>query len=230
LYEAFREVLDREMAKYADDEFGVAQFQVMNQMRRRISLPPLHVYGNLVLPLTPGLSRALWDLAASLPHPLVYRGRLYLRLFATHFPEAMRVPICSGGTVMSPRRFTPGLWARRHAASARRRLGYYGRRLLRLPVVGSLCRAWGAGPGKAGAPGGLVDRVIDAADPGYADLSADAVRALKRREPPYDWMTTLSRHLLFHWQVWRWIMEGRLTTWNASGFPADVAARGPKGG
>jgi hypothetical protein len=86
MYEIFRQVLKREMDKYTDDDFGTARFQMASQMRRFLAIAPLAVYSNTVLPFTPGLSKDLWDLAASIPLSVTSDKKLYIRLFTQHLP------------------------------------------------------------------------------------------------------------------------------------------------
>lgn len=214
LYEAFEAALREETGRYRDDEFGVAEFQAKNQMRRRLAVNPLVACANIVLPFTPGLSRALWEEVVGLPFHVRDHKRLYLRVFREHFPEALRVPICSGASLYSERTFTPGLWARRTFDWLGRRCAYYSRRLGRVPGIGPVFRTLDWAP----QTNELVTGVVRSIDLDHSDLNADVVRTVQTSHPPYDWDVRLARSLLFYWQTWRWIMQGRLTTWNAETF------------
>ena len=225
MYETFRQVLEREMGKYTDDDFGTARFQMANQMRRYLAPCPLTVYANTVLPLTPGLSKDLWDLAASIPLSVTSNMKLYLRLFEQHLPEALDVPICSGGKLLSNRAFAPELWTRARLNSLGRWGRYHWRRLPRLPVVGPTFGRLGLIPEAEKERNELLDAVIRLIPPDHPDLNADTVRTLQKAEPPYDWTERLGRRMLFYWQTWRWIMEGLLTTWNVETFLQEEVAQ-----
>jgi len=64
----------------------------------------------------------------------------------------------------------------------------------------------------------LIDLVVERVNPDHSEINADVVRVLQTKKPPYDWPSRLGRRFLFYWQVWRWIMEGRLTAANADSF------------
>jgi hypothetical protein len=214
----FTELLKTEIGHYANDEFGVARFQMDTQMRRRLGLNPTKVYANHVLPFTPCVSKEFWNVAARIPHTVTASQQLYLKLFRDHFPQAHRVPFCSGGTLYGSRRFTPGLWSVRMASSLEKQISYYWSRTPRLPVAGAAFKSLGAGQDRRIGRHNLMDRVIQRIDPDQEDLDATGVAAVKAARPPYDWNVRLGRSLLFYWQTWRWDMEGQLSTWNADSF------------
>ncbi len=218
MYETFRQLLAREMGKYTDDDFGTARFQMANQMRGFLALSPLTVYANDALPFTPGLSKDLWDLAGSIPLSVTSHKKLYLRLFMQHLPEALSVPVCSGAKLLSHRAFTPGLWSRGRLNSLGAWCRYHWRRLPRLPVVGPTFSRSGLIPEAEKERNKLLDAVVLLIPPDHPDLDADTVRTLQKAGPPYSWPARLGRRMLFYWQAWRWIMEGRLTASNAEMF------------
>jgi hypothetical protein len=216
--EDFVELLGEETARYPNDEFGVTRFQVNNRMRRCISLDPTKVYANYVLPFIPCVSRKFWNLAAKIPRTVTVHKQLHIKLFKEHFPEAMRLPFCSGGSLYSPHTFTPRLWALATTSMLHKRGMYYWHRLGRLPVAGRLLLRLGAGANRRGEANRLVEQIVQIINPEHEDLNSDAVKAIRRMRPPYDWKTRIARNLLFYWQVWRWVMEAQLTTWNAETF------------
>jgi hypothetical protein len=209
MYGEFHEVLQEELDKYSDDEFGVAHFQVNNQMRCRMAVNPTKVYTNIVAPFTPGLSKAYWDGVGSIPHHITAGGKLYLDLLLQHFPEAVRVPICSGGKFYTHKAFTPVLWTTKALARARQRFCYY---------YGRLRRLGGSEQSRTSGMNPLVSQVLKTIEADHPDLNAEAVHALARSKPPYDWHQVLARNILFYWQTWRWTMEGRLSTRNTVSF------------
>ena len=229
MYEEFRSLLAHETARYTDDEYGVAQFQVRNQLRRRMSVPAVQVYANCVLPFTPGLSRAVWHQAGTWPHAITYNKQLYYLLYRRHFPEATRVPFCSGGKLLSARAWAPSLWFRNRFATAQPRVSYYGKRLMQALGGKAAAEVLRDGSRAPGATNPLLDRIIRDINPAHPDLDADTVRRLQQEEPPYSWTARLGRRMLFYWQAWRWIMEGRLTTWNAEAFLQEEMQRTPRG-
>ena len=229
MYEGFKQLLGHEIGKYTDDDFGTARFQMCSQMRTFLALPPVAVYANAVLPFTPGLSRGLWNLAASIPLSVTLDKKLYLRLFTQHLPEAIRVPICTGGNLVNHRAFAPALWTREKLDSLRHQCRYYWQRLPRLPVVGPTFGKLGLIPQAEKERNELLDTVIRLIPPDHPDLNADTVRRLQKAEPPYDWTARVGRRMLFYWQTWRWIMENRLTTWNAETFLQEDGLQGRGG-
>jgi len=187
------------------------------------------VYANAVLPFTPGLSRGLWNLAASIPLSVTSEKKLYLKMLKQHLPEALSVPVCSGGKLMGRRAFAPGLWLRARLDVSRCWCRYHWGRLPRLPVVGPTFGRLGLIPHAEHERNELLDAVVRNADPDHPDLDADTFRRLQQEEPPYSWTARLGRRMLFYWQAWRWIMEGRLTTWNAEAFLQEEMQRTPRG-
>ena len=218
MYEGFRDLLARETGKYPNDDFGTARFQMSSQMRTFLAPSPVAVYANMVLPYTPALSKSLWNLAAAIPLSVTAGKKLYLRVLEQHFPEALSVPICSGGKLISRQAFTPGLWLRGNWDVVRHWCRYHWKRLPRLPFAGSSLGRLGLNRDADHTPDDLLDAVVRRAEADHPDLDADAVRRLQQAKPPYTWPVRLGRRMLFYWQIWRFIMQGRLTASNAETF------------
>jgi hypothetical protein len=219
--EGFARLLGEEIARFPNDQFGVTRFQMDNRKRRCSALNPMTVYANDVLPFIPGVSKKFWDIAGRIPRTLTANGKLYMKLYREHFPEALSVPFCSGGNIHSARAFTPMLWTMPIAQKSINYARYYWHRMGRLPIAGRLFARSSSGSNPCGVANRLVDCVVQSISLEHGDLNPDAVMAIRRMRPPYDWKTRIARHHLFYWQIWRWVMEGELTTWNAETFLQD---------
>jgi hypothetical protein len=200
MYEAFRQSLDTEKARYPDDGFGISQFIIRTRTRNRTGPNPLQVYANRVLPFTPGLTKEFWDLVAVIPFEAKADFQLYLDLYQRHFPAARAVPYNSGGKLVKGRRFDPSYYVHRYVAGALYRLSLR-YQLRRLGLRGQWTEWWH--------PSTLVPRVLALVDADHPDLNAPAARMLQRGTRGR--MPGPVRALLFYWQTWRWIMEGRLS-------------------
>ena len=218
MYENYKDLLNAEIAKYPDDDFGTARFQMANQMRNYLAPSPLTVYASKVLPFTPGLSKELWNLAGSIPLSVMANMKLYKKVFKDYLPEAFSVPVCSGAKLISSKKYAPELWARRRFNALGHKAKYYWQRLPRLPVVGSLIEKSGIIPPQEREENPLFDAVVRAISPDHPELNADTVKMLQAALPPYSWSARLGRRFLFYWQVWQWVMQGKLTTGNADSF------------
>lgn len=190
----FELLLAAEAKECADGDAGLLRFEVRHQMRHRMGHNPLKVYSNHVPCFTPGTSREFWSAAASIPYAAKWNFRFYFDLFRKHFPEALRVPFCSMGQ----------LWSDRSRWDA----FYHTAHLFPPPgtqTAAALLRRAGIG---CGTPA-LVRRVLALVEPGHPNLRSDEVARLQRTEGGRD-VARQARRLLFHWQIWRWVMEGRL--------------------
>lgn len=225
MYEDFQQKLTSEMGKFTDDDFGTARFQMNTQMRRYLAPSPTTVYTNTVLPFTPGLSKDLWNLAGEIPLSVTADMKLYLHLYKHYLPEAITVPICSGGKLLSRKSFSPELWLREHYNSLGHKCRYYWHRLPRVPVAGPLLEKWGLVSPSTREHNAMLDMVVSMVSPDHPDLNSDAVRTLQQAVAPYSWETRLARRMLFYWQTWRWVMEGTLTTSNAETFLTQNISR-----
>lgn len=197
MFGALSGLLKQETAKYPDDEFGILQFKARNYMRNRLALNPLKVYTNTVLPFTPGFSKRFWSLAAAIPHTLKTGAKTYFRIFARHFPKAASVPFLSGDMLFTDAVRGPRAWTASalHRLAKNRAVGR-ARRLYHRAVSGTWMY-WTESQ--------FLERVRAEIDLAHPDLNADGLRGLKRDDP-----------LPFYWQIWRWVMEGRLTAWNTA--------------
>jgi Glutamine amidotransferase domain len=177
-----------------DGDAGLLRFEVRHQMRHRMGHNPLKVYSNFVPCFTPGTSREFWSTAASVPYAAKWNFRFYFDVFRNHFPEALAVPFCSMGQLWSDRFRTDPL--------------YYAARLFPPPgaqIAGGLLRRVGVG---CGSPA-IVGRVLGLIEPEHPDLRRDGVALLQRQVGGGE-VSRQARRLLFHWQLWRWVLEGRL--------------------
>jgi hypothetical protein len=200
MYEAFRQCLDTEKARYPDDSFGVSQFIIRNRARNRTAPNPLQVYANHVLPFTPGLTKEFWDLVAVIPFEAKADFKLYFDLYQRHFPAARAVPYCSGGKLVKGVGFDPSYYVHMLAARSFRDNRYVTGTLRRL---GLRYQWWH--------PSALIARAIALVDVDHPDLNAPAVQLLKRDGGARDRITRAARNLVFYWQTWRWMMEGHLS-------------------
>jgi hypothetical protein len=206
MYEEVKECLDQERKKYPDDEYGVRYFIMLSRVRNRAAANPFKVYANTVLPFTPGLSKDFLKDVISIPFHLKYNLGVYLKIFRDHFPEAMKVPWCSGGMLIKPN----------GKINPIHRLYMYITQLgllesiKKYPLVESVARKLGKQP-QIGKENSLVSRTIALVNPGHSDLHADGIRKLQSEFSASDPVTRSARALLFYWQIWRWIMDGQLT-------------------
>ncbi|MBN2212134.1 MAG: hypothetical protein JW709_12120 [Sedimentisphaerales bacterium] len=223
--EKYTELLNIELSRYPNDGYGIARFLDNNRLRRCVSLDPVQVYGNYVLSFIPCFSRTFWNIAGKFPRKLTCQRQLHLKLYKKHFPEALSIPFCSGGQFFTPNKFTPRLWALKGAGRLCKHTSYYWHRLGRLPIFGSFFQKLGAGSKQRGEANRLVNQVIQLVHPDHNELNAGAVMTIKQTHPPFDWKIRIARNLLFYWQVWHWIMEGQLTTWNAETFLRQKSER-----
>ncbi|MBN1854037.1 MAG: hypothetical protein JW829_15005 [Pirellulales bacterium] len=210
MHEALSEYLKGVLASFSDDVSGNYQFRTGNYMRNRLAQMPLKVYANKVLPFTPGFSRQFWNTAAAIPPKLRMFAQTYLKLFRCHFPQAGMIPFLSGDELFCNGTRRLHRWRASlpyHLSRSRPvRLARRARRKIR----GTESAYWADSP--------LPDYVLDNIDLDHPDIDADGIRRLQQKIPPYDLETIVARHLAFHWQAWRWVMEGWLTMENASEF------------
>lgn len=218
MYDGFQELLKQERGKYSDDEFGVAQFQMKNQMAHRLALNPFKVLANAVLPLTPGLSKSFWDMAVGLPLETMIAGKLYRELFQRHFPDMLKIPVCSGTKIYTNETFHPDIWMLEKFSYFCKKSQYYSRQVRKLPICRLLAGYLSKSMLTTRKDNQLVDFVICSINPDHPDLNTNFVAALQKRNSPYDWPTLLARNTLFYWQIWRWILQGELNIKNVDDF------------
>jgi hypothetical protein len=200
MQEAYTESLRAEIARYADDEYGVAEFIVRNRMRHRTGANPAQAFSAKVLAFTPGASRSFWANVAPIPYALRRDHRLYRYLFDTYFPTASKVPAISG-----PRPYSFGR--------------PFDLDYLLAEIWNTLSRSRGAPVAKrvgllpADLPGDRSRFVADAlahVDPDHPDLNPDGLRSLKASVGPFGAVPMRARELVFYWDAWRRMMAGTL--------------------
>lgn len=206
MYEGVKECLVQEGKKYPNNEYGVRYFIMLSRVRNRAAANPFKVYANTVLPLTPGLSKDFLNNVIGIPFHLKYNLAVYLKIFREHFPEAMKVPWCSGGMLIKPDGKINPIY----------RLYVYMTQLgllesiKKYPLAEAVARKLGKQP-RISKGNSLVRQTITLVNPGHSDLNADGVRMLQSEFSAFDPVTRNASALLFYWQIWRWIMDGRLT-------------------
>ncbi|MGD8386657.1 MAG: hypothetical protein PVG49_05925 [Desulfobacteraceae bacterium] len=198
-FEAVEALVLHEIAKYPDDEMGVTRFEVMNRMRNRTIPNCLKVYSNKAMPFVPAVSRPFWDYAGSIPYSATREYLLYHLIFRKHFPSLAEIPFLSGGGLWCD----PEMGMRRRVALARHsfeKSGFvrFSRKLYRRWIRRSR-RYWD--------------------ESRFVELVRSRLECL-RDEVDVDGLQTLDPQasLPFYWQTWRWIMQGKLTTWNSGDF------------
>ena len=204
MYETFWDVVEKEKARYSDDEYGAREFHIRNKSSSRNAPNPLLVYANDVLPFTPGYDREFFSLAVNIPAQLKLDRSLLLEVYRRHYPEAARVPFCSGSALLNPfawydpckyttaaRLRVMRLYTNWYFRSIRQRIGF--------PLF-----SW--------QPSSLVDWVVSRVNPDHPDLNPDSVRRLQLQHSAMDSTMQAMRETLFYWQVWRWVMDGTATT------------------
>jgi hypothetical protein len=206
MYQGVKEGLGQEGTKYPNDEYGVRYFIMLSRVRNRAAANPFKVYANTVLPFTPGLSKDFLNDVISIPFHLKYNLAVYLKIFKNHFPEAMKIPWCSGGILIKPNgKMNPVHRLYTYVTQ----LGLL-ESIKKYPLAESLARRLGKQP-QIGKENSLVCQTIALVNPGHSDLNADGIRRLQSELAASDSLTRSARALLFYWQVWRWIMNGQLT-------------------
>jgi len=203
MYTAFHNCLEAEKARYSQNTFGTFEFMVRNRMRNRTTINPLQVYANTVLPFTPGLSKPFWNLIGSIPYELKAGSRLYLTIFERYFPKFHKIPFLSGGNLYFQQSHGRNRWLARAMQWSKHPGIQDGQLRLRRLLTGS----WGYWKESQ-----FIPKVISQVNPAHPDLHQATVELLQQtptsqNEP----MKYPMQHLLFYWQVWRWIMSGELT-------------------
>ena len=196
MHEGFLDSFDRETEKYPDDHYGYAQFLTWGGKRNRQAPNPLKVYANRVLPFAPGASKAFGEIVGRISLELKAKGQLFFEIYRRHFPKLMQIPICSGGLPLFNCNCLTDPETYRELV---RRLA--GQRIAD--------RLWSKSLDSRGSE--LLDRVVAAADEDHPDLNGAFVSDLKRGKGASRHIVEEARKVLFYWQVWRWVMEGKLT-------------------
>ena len=193
----FGETLDAEVDACGRDAAGARRFFVQNRTRYRTAANPLSVYANFVLPFTPGVNRALWQVNVNVSGRQDSKAGLYFVLFQRHLPEYLSVPVISSGTLYG--RGVADIGYIREKGRLRGSALLDRIRILSGRRHGVSSQFDDASP--------LVERVVSHVSPDSPWLDADEVREIQRSPNG----STPAHKLLFYWQMWHWIMEGNLT-------------------
>ncbi|MCH8683958.1 hypothetical protein [Pedomonas mirosovicensis] len=195
--DAFQAEFERTKTLFPDSPHGRWQWIVENRMRNRTGVNPTKVYVNHVTPLLVGSSRALWELAATIPFARRRDYQYYIDVFRTLSPELTRVPFSSGGDLH--RADAP--W-HTYQTYALQQKGW--RALARRP---RLARMVGIANEAAFAPSCFMNSpALYREEDDLLDM--DVVRRMETDEA----LRATNGKLLFHWRTTRWVHENRLHT------------------
>ena len=174
------------------------------------------------MPFTPCVSKNYWEMAAGIP--LATRGdkSFYTQVLQQYPPELLKVPICSGGKFYSPASIPPSLWATAKYSSVKSQLRYYLQRFSDKMGKQLFCGRKIDLVKLGGDYNPLVNGVIQSIEPDHPELNSDMVIAVQNAPKSSNWHIRLARSLLFYWQVWHWVMSGRLTTEGAEKLHEDI--------
>ena len=86
--------------QYSNDEFGAHQMMARSRLRRRTAAVPVSIYQQKAPVFLPGLTSDFLDASASISFEQRRGGRLYRRLYQQAYPEALSVPVISGGKIL----------------------------------------------------------------------------------------------------------------------------------
>jgi len=193
MYEGFIQSFAKEQARYPNDSNGVSQFIINNRMRNRTAPNPLQVYSNKVLPFTPGINRDFWKIVATIPYELSTNFKLYFEIYKRHFPQMMQYPFASGATLYNYNRMID----RYKLKNAIRKIVPW-----RFQSKLGLLFTWDQSE--------LVKKVIKDADENHPYLNPENVAKIKKMDLKADPVAGEAVIILFYWQIWRWLMEGKL--------------------
>ena len=197
MWEEFKDDLREEIAGDSDDESGVQRFVLRNRGRNRVGPNPFKVFQRRAQPLTPGMTRAFFETAMSVPGEQKLDYRLYFDLYRRFLPNALTLPFTAGGTgLVRSRWWSPHYHGWRVAINAHNFLQKRPR------LMGKL----GLDPGRhAFQRSRFLDASVLAAE-GDPFLCDDFVAALRRA----DTVLAEELRLLFHWRTQRWLHDGTL--------------------
>jgi len=197
---SFEEQHEKEMRRYDrenDGGFGKLEFTTREPTRHRYGPNPFKVFANRLLPFTPGSSKAFWDTAAAIPQVHKVDFKLYRAIYESCLPEMLDVPFCSGGHLLPGTRFS--LW---HSVLSRTEKLRNRRSFRRLTNK--------IFPKSAFNPSRFIKMVISQINPEHHNLNAEGVRRIQKSVDAGTQNQFYEVSLLFYWQVWRWIMEGKI--------------------
>lgn len=191
MHDGFHRTLRAEMEKYPDNGHGVTQFIVRNRARNRTSINPLKAYESRQRAYLPGLTRRYFDLAGTLSFEARRDNRLYHELLRRHFPEALEVPVVSGGVLIRTRKWSTAYHVNRliggltqFSAKHPRLMRFFSG--VRQPSVQESTAGW---PDSISLIDGSRDDEID---------QRHVLRLAQKQE-----LTPGAHKLLFHWYAWR---------------------------
>lgn len=92
----FDQELEGELARFPDTEDGWIRFQMINRKRRRVGMPPHHLYSRKVLALTPGVDADFVDFMWTVPLQQRQHDQLYRQLLLSYYPDLTRLDVFSG--------------------------------------------------------------------------------------------------------------------------------------
>ncbi|MEB2361000.1 MAG: hypothetical protein HUU41_08515 [Bryobacteraceae bacterium] len=198
LYQSFLDLFQEEAARYEDNGAGTSEFMIRNRMRNRTGPNPVKVYAARTMPFLPGMTREFFEAAAKVPYNARSNHRFFLQLYRNEFPEAMKVPFCSGGELYRGSQvIDPEYWSIKVQASrVYKRIGSAVRARLGKPL-----EWWDEAP--------LVDAVVQSVAPESEHLNRDTVSRLQRGDIPED-TAAHCKAILFYWQMSKWVMDGTL--------------------
>lgn len=188
-----------EQAGYTDDAEGVWRFSVLNRSRFRTGINPYQVYDTFTIPLTPGMSRHFWEVAAEADPPARFGKRLYRAVFDRLAPEGMRVPVATGSTLI------PGSGGRLLYYSQRGRAAV--QRFAQRPRVTRKLRSAGLPTPFTWEPSRFLDVALAEAGLDDTRLNAHWLASQREGSGPAD---PIGREILLYWQAWHHLMRGGL--------------------
>ena len=97
----FQAELEAELAQFPDTEDGWIRFQMVNRKRRRVGMPPHHLYTRKVLALTPACDSDFVEVMWRTPLSQRQHYHLYTQLLLQDYPDLATVEVLSGETRVS---------------------------------------------------------------------------------------------------------------------------------
>lgn len=191
-----------ECARFSDDAEGIWQFSVMNRTRLRHGTNPYQVFDTSTPPLTPGMSKRFWELAASAEPEARMGKRLYREVFAHVAPRALDLPVASGATLI------PGNKGALLYQMQRVRIAI--QTLARRPKVRRQLRALGL-PAFEWEPSRYLELPPNEAEFDDPRLNADWLRQQESGSEPAPG-NQRAREIFMYWRAWHHVMRGDLVS------------------
>ncbi len=197
------ELVQLEYEQYGDDDYGVLRFVARNRGLNRVAPNPLQVFANSTLPFTPGMSKAYWNHAFSIPpQKIIAELRLFKKIYTKLFSRALNQPFCNEkGLYMFDNRFSFTVWKNNLLYE----LLYKWERRHKVPGIGRFIgkkKQTSTHNGRS-----LIEVVLNKGNLDDPELMADAVTSLlsKPSLSPLEWK---ARNLLFYRSLWQLMMNG----------------------